>query len=111
MLAIPVDALRSRAEALVAALPDGSAEVVALEATVGGGSVPGGVLASIGVALAAASGRDAIDLVAELRSGDPCVIARIERGLVVLDLRTVAPADDPALAAAIGRALDAASGS
>ncbi|HEX5590334.1 MAG TPA: L-seryl-tRNA(Sec) selenium transferase [Candidatus Limnocylindrales bacterium] len=111
MLAIPVDALRSRAEALVAALPDGSAEVVEIEATVGGGSVPGGVLPSIGVALAAASGRDAVDLVTELRSGDPCVIARIERDLVVLDLRTVAPADDPALAAAIGRALDAASGS
>jgi L-seryl-tRNA(Ser) seleniumtransferase len=111
MLATPIDALRARAEALVATLPDGSAEVVELESTVGGGSLPGQVLPSIGIALAAASGRDATDLATELRTAQTCVIPRIERELVVLDLRTVAPRDDEALAAAIGRALDAASGS
>lgn len=111
MLSTPVDGLRARAEALVATLPDGSGEVVELESTVGGGSLPGQVLPSIGVALAAASGRDAADLAIELRTAQRCVVARIERELVVLDLRTVAPRDDEALAAAIGRALDAASGS
>jgi L-seryl-tRNA(Ser) seleniumtransferase len=111
MLSTPVDALRARAEALAATLPDGSGEVVELESTVGGGSLPGQVLPSIGIALGAASGRDAADLLAELRTGEPCVVARIERELVVLDLRTVTPGDDPALAAAIARALDAASGS
>ena len=111
MLSTPVDALRARAEALVATLPDGSSEVVELESTVGGGSLPGGVLPSIGIGLAAASGRDAADLLAELRTGEPCVVARIERDVVVLDLRTVTPGDDPALAAAIARALDAAAGS
>jgi L-seryl-tRNA(Ser) seleniumtransferase len=111
MLSTPVDALRARAEALLATLPDGSGEVVELESTVGGGSLPGQVLPSIGIALAAASGRDAADLATELRTGEPSVVARIERELVVLDLRTVMPRDDPALAAAIARALDAASGS
>jgi L-seryl-tRNA(Ser) seleniumtransferase len=111
MLATPLDVLRTRAEAVVATLPGGAAEVVELESTVGGGSLPGEVLPSIGVALAAASGRDATDLVTELRRAEPCVIARIERELVVLDLRTVPAEDDPALAAAVGRALDAASGS
>ena len=110
MLSTPLDALRSRADALVAALPDGSAEVVELESTVGGGSLPGQVLPSIGVALAAASGRDAADLATELRTAQPCVIPRIERELVVLDLRTVESRDHRALTAAVGRALDAASG-
>ncbi|MCI0582536.1 MAG: L-seryl-tRNA(Sec) selenium transferase [Chloroflexi bacterium] len=111
MLATPLETLRARADALVATLPDGSAEVVELESTVGGGSLPGQVLPSIGVALAAASGRDAADLATELRTAQPCVIPRIERDLVVLDLRTVAAQNDEALAGAIGRALDAASGS
>ncbi|TAJ99665.1 MAG: L-seryl-tRNA(Sec) selenium transferase [Chloroflexota bacterium] len=111
MLATPLGELRARADALVATLPDGSAQVVELESTVGGGSLPGEVLPSIGVALAAASGRDARDLAAELRTAQPCVIPRIERELVILDLRTVEPQDDQALAAAVGRALDAASGS
>jgi L-seryl-tRNA(Ser) seleniumtransferase len=110
MLSTPIDALRARADALVATLPDGAGDVVELDSTVGGGSLPGQLLPSIGIALAAASGRDAADLLAELRTGEPCVIARIARELVVLDLRTVPSRDDEALARAIARALDAASG-
>jgi L-seryl-tRNA(Ser) seleniumtransferase len=106
MLSTPVEALRRRAEAVVAALPDGSAAVVELESTVGGGSVPGATMPSIGVAVATATGRDAADLVTHLRTHEPCVIARIERDLVVLDLRTVAPEDDPALARALSGAVD-----
>ena len=110
MLTTPTEELRRRAREVVAALPDGSAAVVELDATVGGGSVPGETMPSAGVALAGATGRDAMDLLGHLRAGDPCVIARIERGLVVLDLRTVAPEEDVALASAMRRALDAASG-
>ena len=111
MLSTPIETLRRRATALVSALPDGAAGIVELQATVGGGSVPGETLASIGIAPATASGRDAADLVAHLRTHEPCVIARIERDLVVLDLRTVAPHDDAALAAALAGAIDGASGS
>ena len=110
MLTTPIETLRQRAHALVAALPDGSAAVVELEATVGGGSVPGATLASIGVAPATVTGRDAADLVTHLRTHEPCVIARIERDLVVLDLRTVAPKDDAALAGALRGAIDDATG-
>ncbi len=105
MIATPLQSLRQRVAALVVALPGGSAEVVELESTVGGGSVPGETLPSAGIALAAASGRAATDLLSRLRTGDPCVIGRIERDRVVLDLRTVAPEDDAALAGTITRAL------
>jgi L-seryl-tRNA(Ser) seleniumtransferase len=105
MLATPIDALRGRTRALARALPDGAAETVELESTVGGGSVPGETVPSVGLAFGAASGRAATNLLARLRIGDPCVIGRIERDRVVLDLRTVAPDDDAALAGALARAL------
>ena len=41
-------------------------------------------------------------LLAALRAGEPAVVGRIEDGRVVLDLRTVEPASDDALAAAVG---------
>jgi len=106
MLSTPIETLRRRAKALVAAVPDGSAAVVELESTVGGGSVPGETIPSIGVAVATVTGRDAADLVTHLRTHEPCVIARIERDLVVLDFRTVAPDDDAALARALLGAVD-----
>ncbi|MBA3875551.1 MAG: L-seryl-tRNA(Sec) selenium transferase [Anaerolinea sp.] len=105
MLATPVDDLRRRSEALLVTLSEGSAEGIELESTVGGGSVPGETLPSRGVALGAAAGRAATDLLARLRAGDPCVIARIERDRVVIDLRTVPPEDDAALAGAVACAL------
>ncbi|MBI2763292.1 MAG: L-seryl-tRNA(Sec) selenium transferase [Chloroflexi bacterium] len=105
MMATPLPDLRRRAEALVAALPAGSAEVTELDATVGGGSAPGQSLASIGLALTPPGGGSSASLVAALRSGEPCVVGRIERDRVVLDLRTVAPEDDAALAGAVTRAI------
>lgn len=105
MLGTPVTELRERAEQLVARLPADAAQVADLEATVGGGSVPGQSIPSVGVALATAAGRSAATLLAALRAGDPCVIARIEHERVVLDLRTVDPVADAALAAAIKHAL------
>ena len=108
MLAATTEELRTRAAGLVAALPGEAAdvaEVVELASTVGGGSVPGETLPSVGIGLAARSGRAATDLLARLRAGEPCVIGRIERDRVVLDLRTVAPGHDAVLAAAIAHAL------
>jgi L-seryl-tRNA(Ser) seleniumtransferase len=60
---------------------------------------------SIGVAVATSSGRGAADLLARLRAADPCVIGRIERDRVVLDLRTVTPTDDVLLASALTSAI------
>ena len=47
----------------------------------------------------------------ELRRGEPCIVARIADDALVLDLRTVEPADDPAVGRALGRALGALVGS
>jgi L-seryl-tRNA(Ser) seleniumtransferase len=93
--------LRARAD-VVAAAVGSAAAVVELRSTVGGGSLPGETLPSWGVAIAA---RSADRFLAALRQGDPIVIGRIEDGRVVLDLRTVEPARDGELAAAVTQAL------
>jgi L-seryl-tRNA(Ser) seleniumtransferase len=105
MIATPIGDLRGRA-VHVAELVGGAGhglEVVDLRSTVGGGSLPGETLDSFGVALAAPS-PDGI--LRRLRTGEPPVVGRIEADRVVLDLRTVDPADDEALAGALRRALE-----
>jgi L-seryl-tRNA(Ser) seleniumtransferase len=101
MIATTVDSLRERADALATRLGD-RVTVVELRSTVGGGSLPGETLASIGLAL---GGGAATRRLAALRRGDPPVIGRIEDERVLLDLRTVDPAQDGDLAAAVERAL------
>jgi L-seryl-tRNA(Ser) seleniumtransferase len=85
-----------RAKAVAQAV---GAEVVAVESTVGGGSLPGETLASFGIAV---RGR-AESLAAALRRGSPSVIGRIVDGRVVLDIRTVDPSRDADLIAAVQR--------
>jgi L-seryl-tRNA(Ser) seleniumtransferase len=103
MIAAPVATLEARARALVAELPGATA--VPMEATVGGGSLPGQTLPSWGLSLA---GGSADRLLARLRRGEPAIVGRIEDGAVRLDLRTVDAADDERLAAAVARALHGA---
>jgi L-seryl-tRNA(Ser) seleniumtransferase len=103
MIAAPVDWLRSRAAAVADAVGR-EAEVVATAATVGGGSLPGETLPSYAVATRGGRGR-ADTILAALRRGHPSVVGRIEGGRVLLDLRTVDPARDRELAAAIRAAL------
>jgi L-seryl-tRNA(Ser) seleniumtransferase len=102
MIATPIEALRGRAEAASAAVGDARVEVAAMESTVGGGSLPGETLASFGLRLAV-SGSD--HLLARLRTGEPPVVGRIDRGHVLLDLRTVDPGDDLALSSAVRGAI------
>jgi L-seryl-tRNA(Ser) seleniumtransferase len=90
MISMPLDVLRARASAIVDELGS-RATVVELRSTVGGGSLPGETLPSMGIALDGAATR----LLAALRNVTPPVIGRIEDGRVVLDLRTVDPAADP----------------
>jgi len=101
MIAAPLPGLAVRARALTERI-GAAAEVVDLRSTVGGGSLPGETLPSVGVALA---GRSATRLLAALRAGDPIVIGRVQDDRVVLDLRTVEPARDGDLAMAVERAL------
>lgn len=101
MIAAEPAGMRTRAEAIRAGLPAAARGRVAVEAvvsTIGGGSLPGETLASFGLAI---SGGSASRLLGELRKGDPCVVARVADRAVILDLRTVEPADDSGLGRAI----------
>ena len=88
MAAAPVEGLRARAEAL------GVGTVVDTTAVAGGGSVPGQDVPSAGVSVEG-------DHAARLRANDPPIVARVHEGRTVADLRTVDPADDVVLAAAL----------
>ena len=103
MIAAPLDGLRVRAEALWARLGD-AIDVVDVRSTVGGGSLPGETLPSVALAISA---RSADRVAAALRHAEPPVIGRIEDGRIILDLRTVDPAQDGELAASVDRALAA----
>jgi L-seryl-tRNA(Ser) seleniumtransferase len=109
-LARPLDDLRSRAEAIAAwpgeARATEGVSVVETRATVGGGSLPGETIPSIGLAIDPGSRRGgASAILAALRANDPAVIGRIERDRVILDLRTVDPDDDTSVEIAIHDAL------
>lgn len=92
MLAVDVDRLRARAEQLAARLD--MAEVQDSVAAIGGGGAPGVELPSVVLSLPS-------HYAAALRSGTTPVVGRVERGRCLLDLRTVHPDDDDALAAAV----------
>jgi len=109
-LSRPTADLRTRAAAIAKALAEdtGRIEVVETEATVGGGSLPGEIVASIGLAIGGAREQTATAILARLRtaaSNAPIVIGRIEHERVILDLRTIEPEDDGALTTAIRAAL------
>ena len=91
----PAD-LHARAERLAAGLAGDGIDAVAVTstATVGGGGAPGVTLPSAAVSLP--EGYAAV-----LRTGNPAVLGRLERGRCLLDLRALPPADDDSLATAV----------
>lgn len=92
-------ALRARADALALAV---GGEVIAGATLVGGGSAPGAEVATPAVRVPTPT---ATGSAARLRAGDPPVVVRVVDGALLCDLRTVDPADDPVLVAALRRAL------
>jgi L-seryl-tRNA(Ser) seleniumtransferase len=102
MIAARPEALEARADALCRAVSDARATVTELESTVGGGSLPGEQLASFGLVV---QGPRPERLLERLRLAEPAVVARIAFGAVLLDLRTVMPDEDDALASAVRSAL------
>jgi L-seryl-tRNA(Ser) seleniumtransferase len=93
MLRLDPETLRQRAVALAAQIP--GARVVKGTSVAGGGSTPDQTLPAWLVRLPGSP--NAIER--RLRAASPPVIARIQDGAVVLDLRTVAPADEPLILA------------
>jgi len=94
--------VRERAGALLARLSGLDAELVPRTSVIGGGSTPE---QAIPTWLIAIRSRDVMDLERRLREGDPPVIGRIEDDRLLLDLRTVLPEEEDALAAALQDAL------
>lgn len=92
MAVVPLDVLRGRADAVVAAAEVG--EVIDSEAIPGAGSAPGTVIPSVAIRVDG-------DRLATLRAARPSVIARTRDGATLLDLRTVHPDDDAHLAAVL----------
>jgi L-seryl-tRNA(Ser) seleniumtransferase len=89
MLNTSVEEIAERSRAITSSLP--SAEVLEGVSVTGGGSMPG---RTVDTTLIVINVEHPVKLLTTLRHHDPPVIARIERGSVVLDLRTVDPADD-----------------
>jgi L-seryl-tRNA(Ser) seleniumtransferase len=87
MAGVPVADLAARAQRL-------PGEAMAMESMPGAGSVPGVTLESFGVVIAG-------DHLAALRAAPTPVIARVRDQRTWIDLRTVDPGDDEALAAAL----------
>jgi L-seryl-tRNA(Ser) seleniumtransferase len=88
-------AIRERAEALLQCHPGVGAEIVSGHSMTGGGATPEQSIATCLIALRC----DAAKAERALRLGDPPVIGRIENERLLLDLRTVLPAEEAALGA------------
>jgi L-seryl-tRNA(Ser) seleniumtransferase len=96
MVAVPLASLTARAEAIVAAVSSTHPTAVAapMKSLPGAGSAPGVTMPSYGVELEG-------DLLDALRRHDRPVIARSRDDRTMLDLRSVDPADDSTIIAAL----------
>lgn len=104
MMRLSEEAIDERAEHLMRKLhistPRLDIEVVATRSVIGGGSAPGSTLPTR--ALAVSSANISADAIArKLREWTTPIIARVEEGRVLLDLRTVEPEQDAVVLAAI----------
>jgi L-seryl-tRNA(Ser) seleniumtransferase len=104
MMRMPAEEIRARAEALQTQLSSAShlkTDIVAGESLVGGGSAPTSSLPTFLLAVTAQS-LSTDELAARLRNHQPPIVARVEEGRVLLDLRTVfGPAEDSVIAQAL----------
>ncbi len=103
LMRIKPDALRPRADAILAALGDLPLDGRVSEASsqVGGGTLPRASLPSITIALRPRRDFSLDDFAARLRAGTPPVVGYISGDRFRLDLRTVFPRQDQALIQAI----------
>ena len=103
MLHASPDEIGARARALAETLAAGGWQVALISGSsaVGGGSAPGLQLPTVLLSIAR-DGKSADEIETWLRSLDPPVIARIEHGRVVLDLRTVLPHQQELLTMVLG---------
>jgi L-seryl-tRNA(Ser) seleniumtransferase len=94
--------IAQRAEALAGRLDSAklATQIVEGESLIGGGAAPSAVLPTRIIAVTCA-GLSAEELAGRLRHSKPPIVARVEEGRVLLDLRTVFPEQDDVIAAAL----------
>ncbi len=106
MMHLSADAIRQRANELQKALASASTlkiEIIAGESVIGGGAAPQATLPTWLLALTSQK-LSADALAARLRAAEPLpIIARVEEGRVLLDLRTVFPEQDAAIVRALAQ--------
>jgi L-seryl-tRNA(Ser) seleniumtransferase len=106
MMRLTKEEIGKRAGALASkvAAPRLKVEIVDGESILGGGAAPSSVLPTRVLALTC-EGLSADELAARLRASEPSIVARVEEGRVLLDLRTVFPEQDAAVVSALNRIL------
>jgi L-seryl-tRNA(Ser) seleniumtransferase len=97
MIRMTADHIRVRAETLAKRMGP-TVRVEGGESVIGGGSTPDRSLPTYLIVIEAGN---IVETERRLRANDPPIIARIERERLVLDLRTVLPEEEDALAAAL----------
>lgn len=98
MMRLPAQEIRARAEALQSKLTEAAhlkSTIISGESLVGGGSAPTSSLPTFLLAVTAES-LSADELAARLRRNNPPIVARVEEGRVLIDLRTVLNAAEEA---------------
>ena len=103
MMRLGAEEIGKRAQALAGRLRAAAKLAVTVlpgESVVGGGAAPAAAMPTVLVAVSC-QGLSADELAARLRAAEPPVIARVEEGRVLLDLRTVFPAQDELVARAL----------
>jgi L-seryl-tRNA(Ser) seleniumtransferase len=98
MIAQSADALRARVDSFAHRLGSMPFEIIPGQSVIGGGSTPQQSLPTWLIAIPCV---DVVESEQRLRDAEPPVIARIENDRLVLDLRTVFPEEEEALAARI----------
>ncbi|MGA8311775.1 MAG: L-seryl-tRNA(Sec) selenium transferase [Terriglobales bacterium] len=104
MMHVSKDEIGKRAEAVAAKTRSSklAVEVVDGESVIGGGAAPSAVLPTRLLAVSC-EGLSADELSARLRFSDLPIVARVEEGHVLLDLRTVSPDQDQRVIEALDR--------
>lgn len=102
MMRLSVAEIERRARALIENLADTrlTLEMVDGASVIGGGSAPGATLPTKLIALTSAHlGAD--EIARRQRAANPPIVARVEEGRVLIDLRTVMPEQDAVITAAL----------
>ena len=98
MLRQTPDQIRARAGKLLARIPGVPGRMVQGQSVIGGGATPEQTIATWLIAIEC---QDVVETERRLRAAEPPVVARIEDGKLILDLRTVLPDEEEPLAAAL----------